>query len=94
MKSDKDRKKSTSRENRNQAVRKVLRVVVLLTFLALILLLFWPGGPEFKKIKGQNPYNVILITVDTLRADRLGCYGWQPEATPAVNRLASEGILF
>ncbi|HMC83259.1 MAG TPA: sulfatase-like hydrolase/transferase [Candidatus Polarisedimenticolia bacterium] len=39
-------------------------------------------------------YNVLLITVDTLRADRLGCYGNAAAATPAIDRLAADGILF
>jgi len=36
--------------------------------------------------------NIILITVDTLRADRLGCYGYEPARTPNIDRLATEGI--
>jgi len=37
--------------------------------------------------------NVLLITIDTLRADALGCYGG-PAATPALDRLAREGVRF
>ena len=38
--------------------------------------------------------NVLLITVDTLRADRLGCYGHPGARTPVIDRLAAEGTLF
>lgn len=38
--------------------------------------------------------NVILITIDTLRADHLGCYGYGKETTPTLDRLAREGVLF
>lgn len=38
--------------------------------------------------------DLLLITVDTLRADRLGCYGYTAAETPGIDRLASEGILF
>ena len=38
--------------------------------------------------------NVILITIDTLRADRIGAYGSDRVATPNMDRLADEGILF
>jgi len=38
--------------------------------------------------------NVILYLADTLRADRLGCYGAQPSETPAIDRFAAESILF
>ncbi|MFM7735556.1 MAG: sulfatase [Alphaproteobacteria bacterium] len=37
--------------------------------------------------------NVLLLTVDTLRADGLGCYGGS-NATPHVDRIAREGVLF
>src|SRR6188474_3845883 len=38
--------------------------------------------------------NALLITVDTLRADRLECYGYRKIKTPVMNRLAEEGVLF
>lgn len=41
----------------------------------------------------EAPLNVLLITVDTLRADELGCYG-APAETPHIDRLAREGTLF
>src|SRR6266487_463238 len=37
--------------------------------------------------------NVLLITIDTLRADALGCYGG-PAATPVLDRLAAQGVRF
>ncbi len=41
-----------------------------------------------------EPANVILITVDTLRADRLTPYGYSKIETPAIARLADEGIVY
>ncbi|HIE09649.1 MAG TPA: hypothetical protein EYP65_07340, partial [Armatimonadetes bacterium] len=38
--------------------------------------------------------NVILIVLDTLRADHLGCYGYFRDTSPNLDRLAKEGILF
>src|SRR5262249_46012523 len=38
--------------------------------------------------------NVVLITVDTLRADHLGCYGDAQIATPNIDKLATEGVRF
>ncbi|MCA9118253.1 MAG: sulfatase-like hydrolase/transferase, partial [Planctomycetaceae bacterium] len=40
------------------------------------------------------PLNVLLITLDTTRADRLGCYGYSPAQTPVLDRLAQQGVLF
>ncbi|MEE8523905.1 MAG: sulfatase-like hydrolase/transferase [Thermoanaerobaculia bacterium] len=38
--------------------------------------------------------NVLLITLDTTRADHLGCYGHDAIETPAIDRLAAEGTLY
>ena len=38
--------------------------------------------------------NVVVVSIDTLRADALGCYGGPPEASPTLDRLAAEGVLF
>ncbi|MGQ9731809.1 MAG: sulfatase family protein [Candidatus Zipacnadales bacterium] len=38
--------------------------------------------------------NVILIVIDTLRADHLGCYGYEYDTSPALDVLAAEGALF
>ncbi len=50
-------------------------------------------GREEKHTTHKKP-NVILITIDTLRADYLGCYGNDWIQTPTIDRLASEGMLF
>jgi len=38
--------------------------------------------------------NVLLVVIDTARADKFGCYGHPGGLTPAVDRLAAEGVLF
>ncbi len=38
--------------------------------------------------------NLLLITLDTTRADRIGCYGYQQAETPTMDLLAREGVLF
>jgi len=38
--------------------------------------------------------NVVLLVVDTLRADRLGCYGYFRDTSPLIDQIASEGVLF
>jgi tetratricopeptide (TPR) repeat protein len=42
----------------------------------------------------QATSSVILISVDTLRADHLSCYGYRRLKTPHIDRIASEGTLF
>jgi arylsulfatase A-like enzyme len=38
--------------------------------------------------------NVILISLDTLRADHLGCYGYEQQTSPNIDRLSQKGIRF
>ena len=38
--------------------------------------------------------NVVLISIDTLRADHLGAYGYRKSVTPNLDQLAGEGIVF
>ena len=44
--------------------------------------------------KGTPPLNLILITLDTTRRDRLSCYGYSERTTPNLDRIAKEGLLF
>jgi arylsulfatase A-like enzyme len=41
-----------------------------------------------------RPRNLLLISLDTLRADHLGCYGYPRPTSPFLDRLASQGVLF
>jgi arylsulfatase A-like enzyme len=43
--------------------------------------------------KLQKP-NILFITIDALRTDRLGCYGYKGDLTPNIDKLANEGITF
>jgi arylsulfatase A-like enzyme len=45
---------------------------------------------------GETPrrLNVLLLTIDTLRADHLSCYGYERPTSPEIDRLAAQGVLF
>jgi arylsulfatase A-like enzyme/Flp pilus assembly protein TadD len=45
-------------------------------------------------IPKKNPLNVLLITIDTLRPDRLSCYSDEHIQTPQIDSLAEKGALF
>jgi arylsulfatase len=45
-------------------------------------------------LSGKSKYNVLLITIDTLRADHLGCYGYRRNTSPAIDEFARRNILF
>ena len=38
--------------------------------------------------------NILVILVDTLRADHLSCYGYKRETSPHIDRIAHQGVLF
>ncbi|MCP5052122.1 MAG: sulfatase-like hydrolase/transferase, partial [bacterium] len=42
----------------------------------------------------KNGYNLLVITIDTLRADSLGCYGSKKAQTPHIDKLAKAGVMF
>lgn len=66
--------------------------IVLLAAAALLLLRLRPAS--FRRLAGSDTYNVILITVDTLRADRIGCYGFGGIETPTIDMFADRGVRF
>jgi arylsulfatase A-like enzyme len=39
-------------------------------------------------------FNVVLITIDTLRADHVGCYGYKQIKTPNIDSVAADGVRF
>lgn len=44
--------------------------------------------------RSEPPVNLLLITLDTTRADRLGCYGYKLASTPELDALAKNGVVF
>ena len=54
------------------------------------LLLICPG----LSAESKPALNVVIITIDTLRADHLGCYGYKQIRTPNIDALASESARF
>src|SRR5213594_1263514 len=51
-------------------------------------------GPSLAASEKSEPLPVILISVDTLRADRLSCYGYRGPATPHIDAMAQGGTVF
>ena len=48
-----------------------------------------PDGPE-----GAGPQRIILISLDTVRADHLGVYGYDRPTSPAIDRFATSAVVF
>ncbi len=62
--------------------------------LALALLLASLGVACAESPAPRSPRSLLLLTVDTLRADRLGAYGSERDLTPQLDELARRGIVF
>jgi len=58
----------------------------------------WLVAAVMPLLAGASPpadaYPVILVSIDTLRTDHLGCYGYDKAKTPVLDNLAGEGIVF
>ena len=52
------------------------------------------GHPEVRARGAPRRPNVVLISLDTLRPDRLGCYGGDKTLTPHLDALAADGLRF
>lgn len=46
------------------------------------------------QISSEERPNVLLISLDSLRADHVGCYGYERDTSPTLDKLADEGIRF
>jgi arylsulfatase A-like enzyme len=71
--------------------RLLLRLLAGLVALGLVLLIVFAAWLNLAPDRGPD---VLLITIDTQRVDRLGCYGSERGLTPNLDRLASRGVLF
>src|SRR5688572_5072364 len=56
----------------------------------LVLFLFLTAA----SVASSEAPDVVVITIDTLRADRIGVYGYAKASTPVLDGLAREGVLF
>jgi len=71
----------------------VRNLILALTTVLLVILgcSLWGSPPENRS---SDAPNILLITVDTLRADHVSSYGYHLKTTPNIDRLASEGVRF
>jgi arylsulfatase A-like enzyme/tetratricopeptide (TPR) repeat protein len=69
----------------------IFLLVLIIGLAAFLVIRFLKPGLRVKK---DSQLNVILVTLDTTRADRLGCYGHQRARTPNLDGLASAGVRF
>ncbi|MBN1272418.1 MAG: sulfatase [Candidatus Aminicenantes bacterium] len=67
-------------------MKRWILIVLTVLLIGMALLLFI--------LPRSKPLNVVLISIDTLRPDHLGCYGYTRPTSPTIDRLAREGVRF
>jgi arylsulfatase A-like enzyme len=83
--------KPESRDNRKSPHSHTLRLVfgaITLTVVIIVAIILFPMWG------GTHKPSVIVFMLDTLRADRLGCYGYAQPTSPHIDRLAARGVMF
>lgn len=72
----------------------MLGAVVLLAACLVLVKLSFDSSSRSKARGAFRHANILLVTLDTTRADRIGTYGYAAAETPNIDRLAGEGVLF
>jgi len=76
------------------------RMIFVPIFVGIMLLGTSVWGQTSGQTSGRKPSprtslpDVYLITIDTLRADHVGCYGYKQVETPALDAIAADGVRF
>lgn len=70
-----------------------LASVKIVIFLLLILSINGCLDSSFKR-GAYKDYNVIVVLIDALRYDHLGCYGYKRDTSPNIDRLSKESLVF
>jgi arylsulfatase A-like enzyme len=77
--------------------------VIVLAFLSTVVEVRIPGeadrrprgsADDIARLRERTDTNVLFVLIDTLRADRLGAYGYERDTSPALDRVASTGVRF
>ena len=90
-----DEKKGVENKKKTSPLRIILSLILgLVVITVAIYFFFLPKKLSFSRLKKGREFNYVLITVDTLRADRVHCYGFPYVETPTIDLFASKGVLF
>ena len=84
----------------NYSFKKSLKlffiVLIFFEFVFLVVFFFFPSFFDFLFVDDFvcSDCNVVLILIDTLRADHLGVYGYERNTSPFIDSLARKGVIF
>ncbi len=90
-----------SNEARKRRYRLALAAILAAVVAVVLVVRSAPPKSEAearRRVLSRRPapgeLNVVVVTLDTTRADRLGCYGFPGIATPTIDAIAADGMLF
>jgi choline-sulfatase len=69
--------------------KRFILISVLIIILIILSGVIWLASSSI-----SQPSNIILISIDTIRADHLGCYGYKHQTTPNIDTFADNSVLF
>ena len=75
-------------------MKKLFILIHIITLLSIL-----PGTSallidDLKAEVSKDDFNIVLITIDALRADHLSCYGYGRKTSPNIDDIAKKGITF
>ena len=85
--------RDTLTQMKSLSCRAAIILFAFILTLATLQTACWAQSSPSAAASAQNP-DVYLITIDTLRADHVGCYGYKQVETPALDALAADGVRF
>ncbi len=88
------RESETKHEEPRGVSRRIPKAPLLVAVCVLFLLAAITAVLIRQAPQSLRPLNIVLVTADTLRADRLPAYGYDRISTPHLDEMASSGVLF
>lgn len=83
---------------RRVSFARIFRPAIVLISVILISYTMYFHFSGFKRLpfnrQASPGPNIVLLVLDTVRADRLSCYGYSRQTTPFIDRVAKDGIKF
>ena len=77
---------------RGKRLKRILVVLLFIVVLGGATFFLWRNSPF--SFPSKKPSNVVLIGIDTLRADHVSCYGYKKTSTPRLDEAARNGVRF
>ncbi|MGA1791794.1 MAG: sulfatase [bacterium] len=74
--------------------KSTMKIMIKKCLIFLLTIFFLYGCKNYIKSTFRDRPNIIIISVDTLRPDHLGCYGYKKDTSPNVDQFAEESLLF